>query len=99
MPYRMILPKRSAIDVPLPPSSPRRTGDTGDGGPFTGDKPVMDREQTGDGVLAHPLVQRALELFDGEVTESGSHHSTRHSLAAEMHHELRDLRSDRGQSG
>jgi hypothetical protein len=62
------VPKQSAIDVPLSPSSPRRTGDTGDGGPFTGDKPVMDREQTGDGVLA-PLVQRALKLFDGEVTE------------------------------
>ena len=29
----------------------------------------MDREQTGDGVLAHPLVQRALELFDSEVVQ------------------------------
>jgi hypothetical protein len=29
----------------------------------------MDREQTGDDVLAHPLVQRALELFDGEVVQ------------------------------
>ena len=29
----------------------------------------MDREQTGDGARAHPMVQRALELFDGEVTQ------------------------------
>jgi hypothetical protein len=74
VPYRVILPKQSAMNVSLSPSFPRRTGDTGDGGPFTGDAPVMDREQTGDGptaaaVLAHPFVQAALELFDGEVVQ------------------------------
>jgi hypothetical protein len=67
----VIVPKQSALDVSLSPSSPRRTGDTGDGGPFTGDLPVM----TGDGpvmpgVLAHPLVQAAKELFDGEVIQA-----------------------------
>jgi len=69
VPYRVILPKQSAIKFSLSPSVPRRTGDTGDGGPFTGDKPVMDREQTGDGVRSHPLVQAAIELFDAEVTQ------------------------------
>jgi hypothetical protein len=64
----VIVPKQSAIDISRS-LSPRGTGDTGDGGPFTGDGPVMDREQTGDGWRAHPLVQRALELFDGEVTQ------------------------------
>ena len=57
------------MNVSLSPSPPRWTGDTGHGGPLTGDKPVIDREQTGDGVLAHPMVQRALELFDGEVIQ------------------------------
>jgi DNA helicase II / ATP-dependent DNA helicase PcrA len=38
---------------------------------MAGLSPVMDREQTGDGVLAHPLVQRALELFDGEGGRPG----------------------------
>jgi hypothetical protein len=69
LPYRVIVPKQSAIDFSPSPSPPRQTGDTGDSGPLTGDRPVMDREQTGDGVLAHPLVQRAIELFDGEVTQ------------------------------
>jgi hypothetical protein len=69
LPYRVILPKQSADNFSLSPSIPPRTGDTGDGGPFTGDKPVMDREQTGDGVLSHPLVQAAIELFDAEVIQ------------------------------
>jgi len=67
--YRMILPKQSAVDFSrsLPP---RRTGDTGDGGPFTGDGPVI----SGDGpvmagLLAHPQIQAAMVLFDGEVVQ------------------------------
>jgi hypothetical protein len=69
LPYRVILPKQSAINPSLSLFPPHRTGDTDDFGPSTGGAPVMDREQTGDGILAHPLVQRALELFDGEITQ------------------------------
>jgi hypothetical protein len=83
LPYRVIVPKRSAIAVPLSPSSPRRTGDTGDGGPFTGDGPVIsgDAPVMAD-LLAHPRVRAAMDLFDGEVTQVRCAPSPRVSRAA-----------------
>jgi hypothetical protein len=32
-------------------------------------KPTAPRKQASDGMRAHPMVQRALELFDGDMIE------------------------------
>jgi hypothetical protein len=96
LPYRVIVPKRSAIDIPLSPSTPRGTGDTGDGGPSTGDELVI----SGDGpvmagLLAHPQVRAAMYLFDGEVTQVRFAPPRGHPALPERAHEPREVAARR----